>query len=134
MLDQEQIEQGTTIAPRTQPVEEMPDRSGKDVALELGGRYLLRYLVDAQLTEFLHGSEDRDHWVTPTPISPDNAVAWLALFAPMLVRQHALVLNPEEIDVIRGPAWIRAGQGIEYYLPSGFPQSAVVDVGVVVVT
>jgi hypothetical protein len=61
-------------------------------------------------------------------------VAWLALFAPLLARRHALVLNPEEIDVIRGPAWIRGGQGIEYYLPSGFPQAAVVDVGVIAVT
>jgi hypothetical protein len=134
MLDQEQIELGTAIASRHQPVETMPDRSGKDVALELGGRFLVRYLVDAQLNEFLSGSEDRGHWVTPTPVAPESVVAWLALFAPLLARRHALVLNPEEIDVIRGPAWIRGGQGIEYYLPSGFPQAAVVDVGVIAVT
>jgi hypothetical protein len=134
MLDQEQIEQGTVIASRAQAVEAMPDRSGEDVALELGGRLLVRYLVDSQVNEFLNGSEDRDHWVTPTPIAPENAVAWLALFAPLLARRHALVLNPEEIDVIRGPAWIRGGQGIEYYLPNGFPQAAVVDVGVIAVT
>lgn len=134
MLDQEQIEATGAIAPRTQPVEAMPDRTGADVATEIGGRFLVRYLVDSQLNEFVDGSVDRHHWVTPTAIAPEVAVPWLALFAPRLVRQHVLVLDPAKIDVVRGPAWIRGGQGIEYYLPGGFPKDAVIDVGVLVVT
>ncbi len=134
MLDQEQIEASVTIAPRSQAVETMPDRAGAAVATEIGGRFLVRYLVASQLNEFLEGSTDRDHWVTPTAIAPEVVVSWLALFAPKVARQHVLVLDVAKIDVVRGPAWIRGGQGIEYYLPGGFPKDAVVDVGVLVVT
>lgn len=133
-LDQEQFEfVGTKIASRTTAVETMPDRAGTDVAEELGYRYLLRYLTDAQVTSFTGGSTDRPHWVTPTPVGPEDVVAWLALFAPKEARGHVLLLDAAEIDVVRGPAWIRLGQGLEFYLPGGFPADAVVDVGVVVV-
>jgi hypothetical protein len=131
MLDQEQIERSNSIAARPQSVEMMPDRSGTDVAQELGGRLLVRYLVPAQTAEFTNGSTDRDHWVTPTAIAPENVISWLALYAPRVKREHALILDPVEIEVVRGPGWIRFGQGIEYYLPAGFPKAAVVDVGVV---
>ena len=134
LLDQEQIEKLNPIAPRPQAVETMPDRTGDDVATELGGRLFVRYLVPSQKAEFTDGSTDRDHWVTPTAIAPEHAVSWLALFAPRVKRQHALLLDPAKIDVVRGPAWIRFGQGIEYYLPSGFPKDAVVDVGVIQVS
>jgi hypothetical protein len=131
MLDQEQIERSNVIAARPQSVETMPDRSGADVAQELGGRLLVRYLVPAQTAEFTNGSTDRDHWVTPTAIASENVVSWLALYAPRVKREHALILDPAKIEIIRGPAWIRFGQGIEYYLPTGFPKAAVVDVGIV---
>lgn len=130
-LDQEQIELTSTIAPRVQAVETMPDRTGIEVAAELGNRLLVRYLVDSQVNEFTGGSLGRAHWVTPTAISSKDVVGWLALPSPRAKRQHALFLNPAEIDVIRGPAWVRLGQGIEYYLPNGFPAAAVVDVGAV---
>lgn len=109
----------------------MPDRMGLEVAEELGGRYLARYLTPAQVGEFTEGSTDRDHWVTPTAISPSDVVSWLALFAPNVDRRHALLLDASAIEVVRGPAWIRLGQGIEYYLPGGFPKEAIVDVGVI---
>lgn len=129
LLDQEQIEMNGSIGPHVGDVETMPDRSGVEVAEELGGRLLLRYLVDAQITEFLDGSEDRSHWVTPTAIAPADVIDWLALFAPHLPRKHALLLDPSKIPTIRGASWIRLGSGIEYYLPVGFPRDAVLDVG-----
>jgi hypothetical protein len=36
-----------------------------------------------------------------------------------------MLLNPAEVDEIQGPRWVRAGSGIEYVLPNGFPSSAV---------
>jgi hypothetical protein len=129
LIDQEQIELTGLIGPHAGDVESMPDRTGADVAKELGGRLLLRYLVESQLTAFLDGSDDRDHWVTPTAISPSDVISWLALFAPNLPRRHALLLDPAKIPTIRGPAWIRLGSGLEYYLPSGFPKDAILDVG-----
>jgi hypothetical protein len=134
LLDLEQIEAATVIAPRSQTVEGLPDRPGPEVAAELGGRFLVRYLVESQLDAFLGGSTDRAHWVTPTPIAPEAAVPWLALVAPRVPRMHVLLLDAARVDIVRGPAWIRLGQGIEYYLPTGFPQTAIVDVGVIQVT
>ncbi len=131
LLDQEQIEQTTAIVARPQDVRDMPDRRGVDVAAELGGRLVVRYLVDSQVDEFTHGSNDRGHWVTTTAISPEDVIFWLALYAPRDRRRHALLLDPAKIEIIRGPAWIRLGPGLEYYLPNGFPEDAVVDVGVV---
>lgn len=131
LLDQEHIELTGVIAPRPQRVEDLPDRHGLDVAQELGGRFLARYLTPSQVALFADGSTDRGHWVSPTAIAPEDVVAWLALFAPLVKRQHALLLDAAMIEVIRGPAWVRLGQGIEYYLPGGFPKQAVVDVGVI---
>jgi hypothetical protein len=131
ILDQEQIEATGAIAPRSQDVETMPDRAGADIADELGGRLLVRYLTDSQVGLYTSGSTDRDHWVTPTPVGPEDAASWLALLAPHHPRTHALLLDPRHIDLIRGPAWIRLGQGIEYHLPGGFPADAVFDVGVI---
>lgn len=133
LLDQERIEIVQTIAGRGVAVETMPDRTGSDVVEDLGDRYVLRYLTASQVSDFVDGS-DRAHWVTPTALSPDNVVPWLALYAPKSPRAHVLLLDLNEIEVVRGPAWIRLGQGIEYYLPKGFPKKAVVDVGVLQVS
>ena len=110
----------------------MKKRSGTEVDTEIGGRYLLRYLHAGQLTEFLNGSERR-HWVTPTPITPEDLVSWLALFEPTIKRKHVLILDPKKIKNICGPAYIHLGQGIEYCLPHGFGKEAIVSVGVVVI-
>lgn len=131
LLDQEQIERTGTIAPRPVDVQSMPDRSGTDVAAELGGRLFVRYLVQSQVAEFNNGSTDRGHWVTTTPIASEDVISWLALFAPRISRNHALLLDPAKIDNVRGPSWIRLGQGLEYYLPEGFTKDAILDVGVI---
>lgn len=129
LLDQERIETVQAIAARTEDVRGLPDRTGSEVAEDFGNRYALRYLTPSQLTSFNAGS-DRPHWVTPTAISPDDVVSWLALFTPGTPRKHVLLLDLNEVEIVRGPAWIRLGQGIEYYLPNGFPGEAVVHVGV----
>lgn len=131
LLDQEQIEATSTIVSRGESIEFMPGRPGTDVATELGGRLLIRYLTASQVSEFNDGSTDRGHWVTTTAISPEDVVFWLALFSPLVPRQHALLLDPSQISEIRGPAWIRVGAGIEYFLPHGFAKAAIVDVGVI---
>jgi hypothetical protein len=127
VLDQEQIEKSGGIASRPTSVESMPDRTGVEVATELGQRLLVRYLTPSQVSLFVSGSTDREHWVTPTAIAPNDLAVWLTLFAPRTRRRHALLLDPVKIDVIRGPAWVRLGQGIEYFLPDGFPADAVLE-------
>ena len=97
ILDQERIETMTPIASRPTSVETMPDRTGADVALDVGDRYLARYLVASQVTEFLGGST-RPHWVTPTPLSPTDVVPWLALFAPTKPRKHLLLIDPAKVE------------------------------------
>ena len=118
------------VASRADPVEALDDRKGADVSVELGGRLFLRYLTDSQVTDFNDGSS-RPHWVTPTPITSEDLVHWLALFAPTIRRVHALILDPAKVNTVRGPAWIRLGLGIEYYLPDGFDKEAIVDAGVI---
>lgn len=134
MFDHHQIERvnGTVISPSSISVTSMPDRVGSDVAREVGGRYLLRYLVDSQLTSFTSG-DGGSHYVTPTPIAPEDVVHWLYLPSAHVPRNHALVLDASKIPIIRGPGWVDMGSGIEYYLPHGFPQVAIVRFGVIVV-
>ena len=38
------------------PLSAMPARPGSDIAVELGGRYLLRYLIRKQYRQFTTGS------------------------------------------------------------------------------
>jgi hypothetical protein len=105
--------------------DEMPPRSGADVAEELGRRYLLRYLLSDQLGQFLDGSVFR-HFLTPTPLRPQHAVSFLTLPSPGKPRTHVLVIDVSKVDAVCGPRWIRFGTGIEYLLPRGFPKSALV--------
>jgi len=119
---------GCQIAPPGTPNSQLPVNPGPQVAQELGNRYLLRYLLDSQLTAFLNGTS-APQYVTPTPYGPRDAVRWLALPAPNLPRRYALLLDPSLIPDIGGPRWVQFGGGIEYFLPNGFPASAIVDVG-----
>jgi hypothetical protein len=49
VLDHEMLEvRGVIIASRLTPDDELPRKDGKDVADELGGRYLLRYMLPHQ--------------------------------------------------------------------------------------
>lgn len=102
----------------------LPVRSGRDVALELHGRLFVRYLVPAQAGRFRNGSTD-ECYVTPTPYTPEEAVSWLLLPAARVPRDLALLLNPEDIPEVIGPVWVARGRGIQYILPGGFPESAI---------
>jgi len=59
VMDQEMIEvvRGIVIAARATPHEELPRKDGSAVAAELGGRYLLRYLLPHQVGLFANGSK-----------------------------------------------------------------------------
>jgi hypothetical protein len=103
----------------------LPRKSGSEVAQELGGRYLLRYLSRQQIGQYARG-HGGIHWVTPTPYSSRDCMTWLNLPAPDKPRTHALLLDPERIPSIAGPRWIEGGLGIEYMLPDGFPAEALV--------
>ena len=113
------------IAARVTPDDSLPLKSGRDVALELGGRYLLRYMLPHQVDQFREGSRAR-HFVTPTPYSPEDTVSWLYLPKPTGDRPFVLLLDPASIPSLQGPRWVRLGNGIEYILPQGFPREAIV--------
>jgi len=113
------------IADSVTPDDFLPMRLGREIALELGGRYLLRYMLSHQVGQYALGSQDR-HFVTPTAYSPEDAVSWLYLPKPSEKRPFVMLLNPAKIPYVRGPRWVRLGNGIEYILPRGFPREAVV--------
>lgn len=124
-LDEEMLlARPAVIYPPYIAVSAMPARSGSEVATELGGRYLLRYLTRAQYRQFTTGA-DQLSFATPTPYSPTEAVSWLALPAPTR-RSFVLLLDPNQIPEIRGPRQVRLGGGLEYVLPRGFPAAALV--------
>ena len=127
VLDEELLERvhGVVIAPRMTPDMHLPARTGHDVARELGGRYLLRYVLEEQLGVFADGS-DAAHYVTPTPYAPGETVVYLSLPRPASPRRYVMMLDPLRIAEIRGPRWVRLGPGIEYILPRGFPRDALV--------
>lgn len=116
----------TSIASATTSVSDPSySKNGWQVTYELGGRYLLRYLLGHQTNKFLNGS-NQTHWVTPTPYRAQATISWLALPKPKRPRNFVLLLDPQEIEKIWGPRWVRFGHGIEYILPDGFPADAVV--------
>ena len=66
-------------------------RARRQVADEIGGRYLLRYLLPHQVGQFSNGSAET-HYVTPTPYAPEETVHYLALPEPDQPRSYAPVL------------------------------------------
>ncbi len=127
VLDQEMIEvtRQVRICSRITRDEDLPRKTGQDVALELGCRYLLRYVMSHQVGEFTGGSAVK-HWVTPTPVCTggDGSVA----VSPQPRRQPVAcnAAGPGKDPVDTGPPLGRLGDGIEYILPDGFPREAVV--------
>ncbi len=95
LLDQEMLElkRSVSICHRLMPDTQLPQKSGQQVANELGGRYLLRYLLSHQVGQFTVGSNHRQY-VTPTAYSPEETISWLALPAPKQPRPYALLLDP----------------------------------------
>jgi hypothetical protein len=102
----------------------MPPRPGPDIAAELGGRYLLRYLIRKQYRRVTTGSASLQ-FVTPTPYSPIEVISWLALPTPTR-REFVLFLDAARLSDVRGPRRVLLGGGLEYLLASGFPADAIV--------
>ncbi len=109
-------------------VSELLRKTGRQVAEEIGGRYLLRYVLPEQVGRFASGS-DIQHYVTPTPYAPEETISYLALPVPRQPRTHVLVLDPARIEYICGPQRIAGAPGIQYILPVGFSQDAIVGAG-----
>jgi hypothetical protein len=117
---------GISIAQSSVLETALPLKSGTQVATELSGRFLLRYLRRIEVGQYGYGSTNR-HFVTPTAYSPEECATWLLLPEPNVRRTYVLLLDATRIPEIRGPRWVEGGGGIEYILPNGFPQSAIVN-------
>jgi hypothetical protein len=102
-----------------------PQRRGSDIAHELGGRLLLKYILPAQVGTFRAGTED-ECYATPTPYSSEEAARYLLLPRADIPRRQVLLLDPARIPWIQGPIWVALARGIQYILPNGFPGAAVV--------
>ncbi len=107
-----------------------PIRRGREVAIELGGRLLLRYIRESEVKSHSHhavfGALTGPAWCSPTPYSSRDAIHALAWPFSTDAPTHVLLLNPAEIPEIQGPHRVRYGSGIEYYLPNGYPEKALV--------
>jgi hypothetical protein len=125
VLDQEMLEgRGVEIASRVTPDAQLPEKAGVDVFAELGGRFLVRYLLKESLPGAIRGTA-KVTYVTPTPYSPKDAVELLMLPAEDRTREHAMLLDPRGISVVLGPRWVQGGFGIEYILPRGYTREAI---------
>lgn len=120
---------GVQVEDAWMPIAALPSKTGVEVASELGGRFLLRYLLQYQVGNFSSGSASL-HYVTPTPYSPEETISYLALPSPTTPRTHVMVLDPSKIPTLLGPQRIRGAPGIQYILPLGFPVDAIVVPGV----
>lgn len=127
MLEREErvAERGDRIASGFTGQDALPSRSGDELAGELGGRLLLRYVREHEIEEAGNGTA-RAVWVTPTPYGPSDAVDVLALPRGWEPRDYLVLIRPERVREARGPRWVLGGGGIEYLLPFGYPSSAVV--------
>ena len=112
------------IAAKGTPDVALPIRTGDEVADELGGRMLLRYVCEPDET-----SKSTLTFVCPTPYSPEEALGYLALPSLRTPRKWVVVLNPRRIPNIQGPRWCAMGQGIEYLLPDGYTTAAIANPG-----
>ena len=112
------------IWPENAPLGVMPVRSGADVAEELAGRPLLRYVTDQH-----EPPTSRMVWATTTALCPRCAGPILHLPVQMTERHWVFLIEPAQVDEIQGPRRCIMGQGIEYILPSGYEGRALVPPG-----
>jgi hypothetical protein len=124
-LDEEMLAlRSAHVYPSHTALTSMPGRGGAAIAAELGGRYLLRYLIRKQYRHFATGTTNLQ-FATPTPYSPGEVISWLAL-PTMVRREFVLFLDPKHLSDVRGPRRVLLGGGLEYLLASGFPSAAIV--------
>lgn len=113
------------IAAEDVPDHALPLKPGADVAEELGGRFLLRYVLPKDFGRNQHGMAVKTY-TTVTAYRPADAVPYLNLPPSTFERSHVLLLDPAKIEQIRGPRIVLHGKGgLEYILPDGYPAEAV---------
>lgn len=100
-----------------------------DLAGDLGGRFLIKYVREDDLDRYSSLSGIKffpgRHFVTPTTIAVADLEA--ALNLPHLsMPRGALLLRPEELTSVRGPRRVAAGVGVEYILDAGFSLESIV--------
>lgn len=115
-----------SIASTQVPLELLPLRKGEEVASELAGRALLRYVGDRNVHENHHAGPT---FVTPTPYGVNDLHAYLALPGPRTLRTHVVWLDPARLTAIRGPRWCDLGSGVEYILTEGYSSEAILSPG-----
>ena len=94
------INNGVNIHPPGTPLSGLTPVS--NLSGELGGRYLLRYMLPYQVGRMIGGIGAPQH-VTPTAYSPEETNSWLALPAPASPRSYVLLLNPSRLTNVVGP-------------------------------
>lgn len=119
-------EHGITIhPPEDVDPDPPPPRPGITIARELSGRLLINYLAPWQVRLFTHGRSGTVY-ATPTPYSPEEAVQYLLYPPDDGLREFAFLIDPGKVDVIVGPMRVAVNAGIQYVLPNGLPEEAIV--------
>ncbi len=120
------VKRGIHIYSSSTPDSLVLRRPGTEVADELCGRPLIRYLRKKDAGLYLHGDANR-HFTTPTPYSSEDLTGFLNLPDPLLRRTHFLLIDPAKLPEIQGPRYIAWGGGIEFILPKGFSKDALIN-------
>ena len=129
MLDLEMLSRrGVRVGEPDDGANRPAPRPGMEIAQELAGRLLIRYLMPSQIGQFIDGS-DRETFTTPTPYTAIEAIRWLNLPFANVPRAHGLTLDPRKVNWIIGPMYAVFGGGIQYILPEGFNRDAIVTSG-----
>lgn len=128
-LDEEMLgANGVTIASPFIPNTSLPPA---DLANELGGRCLIKYLRKGAHTRYSLTSGITHfpgiHYLTPTPICASQLIQVLNL-PPYPTPRYALLLDPNKLTA-HGPRRIRTGRGFEYLLLNGFNADAIMKPG-----
>lgn len=115
------LARGVKLADSNVPDAALPVCS--DLADQLAGRYLLRYVRADTLAAYTFAAPGT-HWpatayVTPTAYCADELAAVLNLPPTLDPPTHAIILDPSSLTA-SGPRRVRWGTGVEYVLPNGF--------------
>jgi hypothetical protein len=112
------------IWPETADLDSMPLRTGAEVADELGGRLLVRYVTDQHVPPSMSAV-----WTTTSAICAVCSGPILHLPAQVTHRHWVFIIDPAKVDAIKGPRRCIMGQGVEYILPNGYEAKALLPPG-----
>lgn len=113
------------VASEETPDVQLPMKRGIEVARELAGRYLVRYILPKDYGRNAEGLTVKTY-TTITAYRPTDAMPYLNLPPAHQERTHVLLLDPSKIDVVLGPRFVLFGKGgIEYILPHGYGSDAI---------